>query len=120
MKKYRAAVIAAILFAVPMIGMAATRKNVTLAESVQVGTQVLKPGDYLVEWNGSGPQVQVNFVSGRKTLATLPATVKKQQNPYDFALVLDPGPNKSAKSLRAIDFKGMSLVFKSKAAQPGM
>ncbi len=120
MKKSRALLVIALLTVVPLMSMAATNKNVTLSESVQVGNRVLKPGDYRLEWKGSGPTVQVNFRDGNKTVATLPATIEKQQNAYDSAVELQ-ATGKSAKTLKAIDFKNMSLIFsQAKTSQPGL
>jgi hypothetical protein len=46
--------------------------SVEILDSVQVGSTQLKPGNYKVEWQGSGPEVQVNFVRDGKTVATVP------------------------------------------------
>jgi hypothetical protein len=40
----------------------------------------LKPGSHKVEWQGSGPVVQVSFEQNGKTLVTVPATLKTAKN----------------------------------------
>jgi hypothetical protein len=50
--------------------------SVKIPYSVQVGSAQLEPGDYKVEWQGTGPEIQVNFVRDRKIVATVPGTLK--------------------------------------------
>src|ERR1700733_13285201 len=45
-----------------------------------LGTTQLKPGSYKVEWQGSGPVVQVSFEQNGKTLVTVSATLKAAEN----------------------------------------
>ena len=41
----------------------------------------LNPGDYTVEWTGTGPTVQVTLLQGKQTVATFPANVTEQPKP---------------------------------------
>lgn len=50
--------------------------SVTIFDPVQVGSTQLKPGDYKLEWQGTGSSAQVNFMQNGKTVATAPATLK--------------------------------------------
>ena len=111
MKFFRAFLIGAVLAAMPIASMAATKKSLNITEPVAVGDVVLQPGDYKVEWEGSGPNVQVSFVEGKKTLVTAPATLQNRATGYDQAIELKEGSNGGAKSLTEVDFKGMSLRF---------
>ena len=45
-------------------------------DSVQIGTTKLKPGNYRVEWQGSGPAVEVSFRQNGKSVVTAPGTLK--------------------------------------------
>lgn len=49
------------------------KKTMHLYEKAKLEGKVLNPGDYKVEWNGAGPNVELNIVQGRDTLATVPA-----------------------------------------------
>src|SRR5581483_7651656 len=40
----------------------------TVAENVKVGSTELKPGNYKVEWDGSGDSVQVKIMQGKNTV----------------------------------------------------
>jgi hypothetical protein len=78
--------------------------NLTISDPVHVGSTVLKPGDYKVEWNGAGPTVNVNFLRHRKTVATTSAKLVAYTAGYD-AVVTEPAANNSKKmNLQEIDF----------------
>ena len=54
--------------------------KLNLTENVTVQGKVLKPGEYKLEWEGSGNNVQLSFIQGRETVATVPATIVPSQN----------------------------------------
>ena len=108
--KYMA--IAAFLLMVPMALFAAPKNsiNVTFNETVTVnGTQV-PPGDYRVEWQGTGAAVEASTVKGKKVVATAPATLVNAKTKYDGAVEMTDGPN-NLKVLQAIDWSNRSLRF---------
>lgn len=49
--------------------------SLSLNEKVNVDGKTLDAGNYKVEWNGDGPNVQVNLLRGKETVATFPAQV---------------------------------------------
>lgn len=55
--------------------------SLQLAEQVNVEGKSLNPGSYKVEWEGSGPTVQVSILQGRNTVATFPARVVESGTP---------------------------------------
>jgi hypothetical protein len=118
MKQFRSVLIAGLLVALPILSFAATRKSINISEPVAVGSTVLQPGDYKVQWDGAGPTVQVTFLQGKKTVATSAATVKTGATGYDSALDLSNQAG-GAKQLRAIEFKDMALEFDQSAAPSG-
>ncbi len=117
MKQFRSLLLGVLLVVVPVISFAATKKSLTITDQVTVGSTVLKPGDYKVEWDGNGSSVQVKFVQNNKTIATAPATVQAKSNPYDGALDLRGSDN--AKTLHSIDFKNATLVFDQGSSPSG-
>ena len=88
------------------------KKSITLGEPAQVGSTTLKPGDYRVEWQGTGPNVTVNFVQGSKVIATAPATIQNKNSNTTNIFMKDEGNGNRA--LTEIDWKNTALVF-----QPG-
>ena len=53
----------------------ANKTTLNLYEKVTVNGKALNPGKYTVDWEGSGPAVQVNILQGNHTVATIPAHV---------------------------------------------
>jgi hypothetical protein len=51
-------------------------RSVEIFDVVQIGTTELTPGDYKVEWQGTGPAVKVSFRRNGKTVVTVPGTLK--------------------------------------------
>jgi len=86
----------------------------TLGDTAEVGSTQLKPGDYKVEWQGSGDLVQVKILQGNKVVATTTAKLVEQNKPAPTdSVTLDN--QTSTKILREIDFgkRRESLVFES-------
>jgi hypothetical protein len=84
----------------------------TLGDTAEVGSTQLKPGEYKVEWQGSGDAVQVKILQGKKVVATSTAKLVEQKKPAATdSVTLDN--QTSAKILREIDFgnRKESLVF---------
>jgi hypothetical protein len=54
------------------------KTSVQLADKVVVEGKSLDTGKYTVEWNGSGPTVQVTLIHGKQTVATFSAHVTEQ------------------------------------------
>jgi hypothetical protein len=61
---------------------ASNKGSVSLSDSVIVGNQTLKPGDYSVKWDGNGPNVQLSIMKGSKVVATAPARLVDMNQPY--------------------------------------
>jgi hypothetical protein len=54
---------------------AATKASLTLQNPTTVNGTKLKAGDYKLEWEGSGPAVEVSIMQGKNVLAKVPAKV---------------------------------------------
>lgn len=87
--------------------------SVEIPDSVQVGGTPLQPGTYKVEWQGAGPQIQVNFVRDGKTVATAPGTLKTNDPQVVQDDVVTETTSANTKTLKEIDFahNKESLVF---------
>jgi hypothetical protein len=86
--------------------------KVTFSDAIQVGSTQLKAGDYKLQWDGNGPDVQVKVVKGKDVVATAPAklTVNKASLGND---AVTTGVSGNSKTLTQVDFAGgkQSLVF---------
>lgn len=107
--------------ALPLTVLAAGPANaekVTFTEPVTVGNTVLNAGNYKVKWDGEGSAAQVSFLQGNKTVATIPAMVVSEANPFlDGAVQVREKGN--AKVLTKILWKSVSLNFDEAALAQG-
>src|SRR5690349_4656657 len=105
------------VLSVPLVSLAATKnsKNIDIASPAMVGDQQLKPGTYTIEWNGNGPNVQVEFLRNNKAVATAPARVVHESSASSVAQngpALETHANaNNASVLDEIDFKNVALKF---------
>ncbi|HYL62813.1 MAG TPA: hypothetical protein VE077_09340 [Candidatus Methylomirabilis sp.] len=79
--------VASLLLPVALLAGSMNKKSLHLFETVTVHGKTLSPGDYRVEWNGSGPNVKLDIVQGRDTLVTVSAkivteSIKSEQDGY--------------------------------------
>jgi hypothetical protein len=52
---------------------AANKGTLAVSSPVNVGGKQLSAGEYSVQWDGSGPNVQASIMKGKKVVATAPA-----------------------------------------------
>ena len=108
----RTAIVALILMMTPMALLAASKNSekVTFSETVTVNGTQIPPGDYRVEWQGTGTSVDASILRGRKVVASSPATLVKSNNQFSGAFEARDGENNSH-ILDAIDYADFSLRF---------
>jgi len=54
------------------------KASIQLYEKINVEGKALNPGRYTITWDGAGPNVQVNVLQGKQTVATFPAHLTEQ------------------------------------------
>jgi hypothetical protein len=89
----------------PAVGFAKTRSQgtMTLVQPAMIGSTQLKAGIYKVQWDGIGPNVQVNIMKGKNTVATTPAELKTNDRAaFQDAVVLKTSGNQQ--QIAEIDF----------------
>ena len=100
--------LALVTLLIPASGFARNKDQGTmkLEESAKVGSTELQPGTYKVEWNGTGPNVQVNILQHKNTVATTSGELKTNDHAVSQdAVVLRPASdNSSQKQVAEIDF----------------
>src|SRR5262245_49496676 len=104
---------ALLLFALSFTSFAAAKRNsatVRFTEPVTVASTQLQPGRYRLTWDGAGPDVQVSFLKGKKTVATVPATLVGEASPYSGAIETKMSSDNS-KVVEEIQWKKMALRF---------
>ena len=99
---------------------AATKASLQLNNPVLVNGTTLKPGEYKVQWEGSGPNVELSIMQGKNVLAKVPAHVVDLQTPSqnDAAVTRknDSGPN----TLAGVRFQGKKFAIELGEASDGM
>jgi hypothetical protein len=92
---------------------AATKGSLQLTNPVTVNGTTLKPGDYKVQWEGTGPNVELSIMQGKNVVVEL------QSAPSDDAAVTrqnDSGPS----TLAGIRFHGQKTAFEIGDSSDGM
>ena len=85
-------------------------ERITFDKPVTVGGTLLEADTYTLEWEGTGPQVQVSFMKGSKAEATVSATLVNEKSPYNGAIQTRTlGDN--SRVLEKITWKKKTLVF---------
>lgn len=84
--------------------------KVTFSTNVIVGSTQLHPGDYIVRWDGLGPDVQVRFVHEGKEVVSIPGTLQNMESDYEVAATTHPGEN-GTKVLTEIAFYDTKILL---------
>ncbi|HTC57303.1 MAG TPA: hypothetical protein VK706_12885 [Candidatus Sulfotelmatobacter sp.] len=99
---------------------AATKASLQLNNPVTVNGTTLKAGDYKVQWEGSGPNVELSILHGKDVVAKVPARVVELQAPAasDAAVTRksDSGPN----TLAGLRFEGKRFALELGEASDSM
>jgi hypothetical protein len=87
--------------------------SVQIFNVVQIGSTQLKPGNYKVEWQGTGPAVQVSFHQSGKAVVTVPATLKANDDQVTQDAIMTEATSADTSELKEIDFgrQKEALVF---------
>ena len=72
---------AALLLSSSAFAAEANKGTLQLTDKVTVEGKPLNSGKYTVEWNGTGPAVQVTILQGKQTVATFSAHLTEQPTP---------------------------------------
>jgi hypothetical protein len=88
---------------------ASNKGSLHVEEAVQVNGQQLPAGDYQLRWDGTGSEVQLSFMQGKKEVAKAPAKVIDLDKAfrYDSAVV----DRTSGASLSQVRFAGKKFAL---------
>jgi type 1 fimbria pilin len=115
--KYLAPAFLSLLLAVGAFAADKNQGKITVSQTVTVNGTQLAPGSYKLQWDGSGPDVQVKFVRDGKDVVTAPAKLvtKEAAAPYDSVIVKSSGAD--SKTLEEINFRNQKLALTFSPAQ---
>jgi hypothetical protein len=88
---------------------ASNKGTLSVEEAVQVNGQQLPAGDYQIRWEGSGSDVQLTFMRGKKEVAKTSAKVVELEHasPYDSAVI----DRSNGASLAQVRFAGKKFAL---------
>jgi hypothetical protein len=108
----------ALLFSSAALAGDTNRGKLHLADKIVVDGKPIEPGNYAVEWDGSGPAVQVKLIQGKQTVATLSAHLTEQadRNTQDaYSTATEPDGSKELTAIYPAG-KRLALEFNQSAA----
>jgi hypothetical protein len=99
---------------------AATKANLQLNNPVMVNGTKLKPGEYKLQWEGSGPNVELSIVQGKNVLTKVPAHVVQLETPAANDAAVTQKNDSGTNSLAGIRFQGKKFALELGEASDGM
>jgi hypothetical protein len=95
--------------------------SVEIPYVVQVGGTRITAGSYKVAWQGTGPAVEVSFSQYGKTVATVPGTLKTNDDQVTQDAIVTEATSADTSTLKEIDFghQKEALVFDQNDQNPG-
>lgn len=110
----------ALLLATGAFASTANKANLELDNSVTLNGTTLKAGNYKVQWEGTGPNVELSITQGKHIVAKTSARLVDLPAPAvnDAAVTMknDAGPN----SLTGIRFQGKKFALDLSQESDGM
>jgi len=86
-----------LLFSAAAFAGNGNKKTLRFATPVTLDGKVIPAGEYRFEWSGTGPDVTVNILKGKETIASVPAhvvaiAISNKQDGYSSAPSKDGSP----------------------------
>jgi hypothetical protein len=100
--------------------LAQSRASLQLRNPVSINGQVLSAGDYELQWNGKGHNVQVSILQGEDFIARFKARVIEQDTTAVTNKAVTVAKNRGPQALVALQFQGTRsrLLFQQPSAVP--
>jgi hypothetical protein len=99
----------AILFA--STALAADKGSMKVFDPTVVNGTQLAPGDYGLQWEGTGSNVQLKILQGKKVVATTSATLVQLNAPASQNMTSTRDTDNHAKALSGVSFRGKSYAL---------
>ncbi len=99
---------------------AATKASLQLNNPVTVNGTKLKPGDYKLQWEGAGSNVELSILQGNKVIAKAPAHVVELDTPAANDAAVTRKSDSGTSSLAGIRFQGKKLALELGEASDSM
>jgi len=90
---------------------AANKGSLQVSDPVTVSGKQLAPGAYTVEWEGNGPNVELNILQGKKVVATMPARLIDLNRSADGDSAVVRKNDDGSRTLAEIRFAGKKYAL---------
>lgn len=101
-----------LLLSTAALAVKTNKKSMHLYEDAKIKGTLLHPGDYKVEWNGTGPNVSMDIIHDGTTVATVPARVVAENTAHDHDGYVLRSDKSGDKSIDEIFFSGKKYDLK--------
>jgi hypothetical protein len=106
-----AGVLAGIAMLFATTALAAEKGSMKLYDPTLVNGIQLSPGDYHLQWEGTGNNVQVQILQGKKVVATTAAALVQLKAPASQNMTSARSAGNNAKALTEVEFRGKSYAL---------
>ena len=99
---------------------AANKATLQLNHSVNVNGTQLKAGDYKVQWDGSGPNVELSIVQGKNVVAKVPAHIVDLSSAAQNDAAVTRKNDDGSSTLAGLRFQGKKIALQIGESSDGM
>jgi len=99
---------------------AAGNGSLQLSHAITANGVKIQAGSYKVEWEGTGPDVEVSVTQGKKVVAKLPAHLVDLDKPADRSAAITQTNDDGTSSLAGIRFAGKKVALELGESASGM
>lgn len=99
---------------------AANKASLQLHNPTMVNGTKLQPGDYKLEWDGTGPNVEVSVMQGKNVLAKAPARLVDLPTAALNSAAVTKTNDDGSKNLEGVRFEGKKYALELGPASDGM
>jgi hypothetical protein len=99
---------------------AGTKATVNLLSPASVNGTTLKAGEYKLEWEGSGPNVEVSIMQGKTVLAKVPAKIVELPSPSQNSAAVVMRHDDGTNTLAGVRFERKKFALEIGESSDGM
>jgi len=90
---------------------AANKGTLQIQESISVSGTQLRPGEYKVQWDGAGPNVELSILQGKTVVAKVPAHMVDLSEPSGSDAAVVTQNNDGSRSLSEVRLSGKKFAI---------
>jgi hypothetical protein len=113
------AVVVGLVLLLAASAMAATKASVDVKYPINVSGTMLQAGHYNLQWEGSGPDVEVSILQGKAVIAKVPGRLVSLKSAEHAALLTQHNTDGTT-SLRGVQFEGKKYALQLQESKAGV